>query len=507
MDNPFQETLDELNEELRIRKARTNYLDYVCYTNPEYIASKFHTYLCNQVDSFLKKKTNNAFDILLLSVPPQFGKSTTVSETLPSYYLGKNPKDKIIICGYNEDFAIRFGRRNLEKIQEFGAKIFPELHLAQSPCSNVEFETTDKGRCISRGILSGLTGNTADLFIIDDPIKNRQEAMSETTANVVWNEYLNSVRTRIKPGGKLIIIATRWAENDLIGMILKNEKHYKVINIPCECDEPENDPLGRKLGEALCPEIGRGNAWLKDFKSVYVSKEGSMAWTSLYQGRPTALQGNIVKREWWKFYDKLPEDIPYWAISVDANFKDGDDNDFAAVQVWGKLGHSYYLIDLVKQHLSFLTTLDAIRMFLEKYPKVGLIFIEDKANGSALINVLSKEFEGVIPINPQGGKSSRLQAVSPAIERGDVWLPKFASFTQDFIDEFAAFPNGSHDDQVDAATQMLNRMIYVDAEIVTNVSIKTRLYRIDQLQDFERADDNLKEELIRLWGYPSQYYD
>lgn len=181
--NPFEASIDEIEHELQIRACRTSYLEYVKYTNPGYKESKFHNYLCREVQKFIEKDTSAAFDILLLSVPPQFGKSTTVTETLPSYYLGKNPDKKVIICGYNEDFAIRFGRRNREKLLEYGKEIFPKCQLADSPCSNVEFETTAKGRCISRGIMSGLTGNTADLFIIDDPIKNRQEADSKTTIN------------------------------------------------------------------------------------------------------------------------------------------------------------------------------------------------------------------------------------------------------------------------------------------------------------------------------------
>ena len=234
VENDLEQSLTVLERELTIRKARKSYLEYVKFTNQGYKESAFHNYLCNEIQKFIEKVDSSAFDILLLSVPPQFGKSTTVTETLPAYYLGKYPDKKVIICGYNEDFAIRFGRRNKEKIEEFNSILFPNCTLAEAPRSNVEFETTQKGRCISRGILSGLTGNTADLFIIDDPIKNRQEADSETTRNTIWNEYLNSVRTRIKPGGKLIVIQTRWHEEDLYGMIAKNEKNVTIINIPCE---------------------------------------------------------------------------------------------------------------------------------------------------------------------------------------------------------------------------------------------------------------------------------
>lgn len=376
--------------------------------------------------------------------------------------------------------------------------------LAEAPRSNVEFETTKKGRCISRGILSGLTGNTADLFIIDDPIKNRQEADSETTRNTIWNEYLNSVRTRIKPGGKLIVIQTRWHEEDLYGLIAKNEKNVTIINIPCECDDPEHDVLGRELGDSLCPEIGRGNAWLREFKQAYVGKEGSRAWTALYQGKPVAMEGNLIKREWWKFYDTLPE-LPYIIISVDAAFKDGDDNDFVAIQVWGKLNRDYYLIDAIKKHLNFVDTLDAIRSFRSRYDAI-FILIEDKANGTAIINVLSSEMEGVIPVKPEGGKVTRANAVSPAIESGRVHLPRFASFVEDFMSECSSFPNGAHDDQVDAMTQALNRMIYVDADVIAPKHIRYTTYTDDMLEDFMNANDELQAYLLELWGFPTQLY-
>ena len=504
IENGLFESLEAINKELDIRKARQSYLEYVKFTNQGYKESKFHNYLCNEIQKFIEKVDSNAFDILLLSVPPQFGKSTTVTETLPAYYLGKNPDKKVIICGYNEDFAIRFGRRNKEKIEEFNTILFPDCILADAPRSNVEFETTKKGRCISRGILSGLTGNTADLFIIDDPIKNRQEADSETTRNTIWNEYLNSVRTRIKPGGKLIVIQTRWHEEDLYGMIARTEKNATIINIQCECDS-EDDVLGRQIGDSLCPEIGRGNAWLKEFKTAYVGNEGSRAWNALYQGRPTALEGNLIKKEWWQFYDVLPDQIPYKIISVDAAFKDSENNDYVAIQKWGKQGKKMYLIDAIKKHLNFVDTLAAIRKMKYEDPDILFVLIEDKANGSALINVLSGEMEGVIPVKPEGGKVSRVNAVSPAIERGDVYLPRFAAFVDDYIAEFSAFPNGAHDDQVDSTSQALNRMIFVDAEVIAPQHIIYKHWYEDQWIDYINADDELKTQLLSLWGYPDNY--
>ena len=290
----------------------------------------------------------------------------------------------------------------------------------------------------------------------------------------------------------------------MFGRILEEEKNVTVINIPCECDDEETDPLGRKLGDALCPEIGRGNAWLKDFKEVYKGKEGSRAWTALYQGKPVAMEGNLIRREWWKYYDEPPKELklPYVIISVDAAFKDGDDNDFVAIQVWGKKDRNYYLLDAIKKHLNFVDTLAAIRNLKSQYEDTIFILIEDKANGTAIINVLSSEMEGVIPVKPEGGKVTRANAVSPAIESGRVFLPRFASFVDEFVSECSAFPNGAHDDQVDAMTQALNRMIFVDADVVAPQNIKYAEYTDDMLEDLYNADEELKTFLLEKWGFP-----
>lgn len=504
-DNPFLESINAIDKEILRRKVRRNFLDYVCETNQGYIPSKFHTFLCNTVQKFIETDVSSAFDILCLSVPPQHGKSVSITETLPAWYLGNNPTKRVIIASYNSDFASSFGRKNLNKCREYNTDWFEGFALADSPCNNTEFETTKHGSLYSAGILAGITGHPADLIIIDDPIKTRQEADSDTTKEAIWKEYLSSIRTRIAPHGKLIVIQTRWAEDDLYGRIVDEEENVTVINIPCECEDEENDILGRKKGDALCPEIGRGNAWLKDFKRVYTGKEGSRAWTALYQGSPVAVGGNLIKREWWQYYDCpwTELDLPYIIISVDAAFKDGDDNDFVAIQVWGKKSKDYYLLDLIKQHLNFVDTLTAIRNFKSSYPDTIFILIEDKANGSAIINVLSSEMEGVIPVKPDGGKVTRANAVSPAIEAGRVHLPRFASFTDDFVNECSAFPNGSHDDQVDAMTQALNRMIYVDAEVVAPKHVKYSVWTDDMFEDYENANDDLKVELLNTWGFPS----
>ncbi|MDY0291930.1 MAG: phage terminase large subunit [Desulfuromonadaceae bacterium] len=508
--NPFTEARETLEEAIQIRKARTNYLEYVKLTNPIFIETEFHRFLTREVQDFIERDTGNAVDILLISVPPQHGKSITITEALPSWYLMKNPDHKVIIASYNEEFAKTFGRRNKEKIRDWAQKMFPEVELDPSTQSNTHFGINNRrGACISRGIMSGITGHAGNLIIIDDPIKNRQEADSATTRESIWSEYLNSIRTRFQARTKLIVIQTRWHEDDLYGRLKEREKNVKVINIPCECDDEENDLLHRKLGQALCPEIGKGQAWLEDYKHAYLTEEGSRAWQALFQGRPTAMEGNLFKREFWKYYSQEEiSDLPYKIISVDAAFKGGEENDFVAIQVWGKRDKKYYLLDLLKEHLTFTETIKAIKNFKVRHPDTLYILIEDKANGSAIVDVLSKEFTGVLPVQPEGGKEARANAILPTVEMGRVFLPEYGGKDiAEFIQECSEFPHSSHDDQVDAFTQALSRMIFVDANIIDPQKIVYREWTEDMFQDYNNASANLElqNEMLKLWGHPSNF--
>lgn len=437
--------------------VQADYRAYVYYVHEgRWKPGKAVSYLCGRVQAFLERESGAAYEILVISMPPQHGKSMTVTETLPSWYLGRNPQARVIEISYSEDFAQLFGRRNKAKIEQFGAAF--GVGLARSPNNNTEFELSNNiGGMISRGILSGVTGRPANLMIIDDPIKTRQEADSETIRNRIWDEWENSFKTRLCAGAKVILIQTRWHEDDLAGRILLQEQNVEWINLPCEAEE--GDLLGRAPGEALCPEIGKDGRWLADFKRSYQGTEGSRAWYALFQGRPTSAEGNLIRRDWWRYYEVLPQMVEE-IMSVDAAFKDRDDNDFVAVQVWGKREADVYLIDAVKQHLDFPETVRAILAMREKHPRVRVILVEDKANGSAIIQILRRRVPGVVAVNPEGGKVARANAVSGAIESGNVWLPRYAAFTGDFVEECSMFPNGAHDDQVDCMTQALNRFIH-----------------------------------------------
>jgi predicted phage terminase large subunit-like protein len=443
--------------------ARKNYAAYCQLSyGGQWIPSKHLVYVCSKVQTFLENESKNAYDILIVQMPPQHGKSMTITETAPSFYHGKFPKRNIIMVSYNDDTAQRFTRRNKEKIKTIGKMLF-NIEIGEVDRVD-EYELKTGGRLISRGIMGGITSNPADLILIDDPIKNRAEADSDVFRDRLWEEWQNTIKTRLSAHAKVVIIMTRWHEDDLAGRIIKNENHVEVINLPCEAEE--NDPLGRPIGDALFPENGKGNDWLKEFKSGYQTSEGSRAWYALFQGRPTTESGNMIKRNWWHYYEKLP-DMMQMLISVDATFKGNDNNDFVSIQCWGKRNADMYLIDNDTRHLDFPATLAAIRNMKARHPDVWMILIEDKANGSAIISMLQHEIPGIIPINPEGGKVGRVNAVSPSIESGNVWLPQDAPWVGGFVEECTSFPNGVHDDQVDAMSQALNRFIYRCANVPT----------------------------------------
>ena len=458
-------------------------LTYV--TNPEagekdikWRPSRFHKDLCDRVQEFVEKPTDRAYEIMIISTPPQHGKSTTITETLPSWYLMKHPDNNVIQVSYGDDLAGRFGKRNLEKVKQFGNIFGVEVDPQKAQARDFLIKG-HKGGMISKGIGSGLTGNPAHLIIIDDPIKNRGEADSERTRDSIWNEFTDSILSRTQAGTKIVLIMTRWHEDDLAGRILETMPDITTyVNYECECVS-DDDPLGRRkatedeLGEALCPEIGKGDKWLKEFKKGYIDgalgtdmgEGGLRSWEALYQGHPTIQEGNILKKEWWQPYnaDDYVEGrmgFDQMIMTLDATFKDNERNDYVALEVWGKRENRLYLVDLVNEHLDFSDTVRKLRIMRAKYPRIGGIYIEDAANGTAVLNVLRNEVMGLIPVKPDKSKEARVNAVSFAIEAGNVYVPRDRKFTAKFVEQCAKFPNDKHDDMVDAMSMALDRLIY-----------------------------------------------
>lgn len=441
----------EIKLAARQELAKRNYADYLTYVYRGLYTHAQHTrYICQKLEGVLHEGSKR----IMIFLPPRHGKSYTVTESLPSYFLLKNPEKRVMSAAYGNDLAQSFGRSNRWKVEEFGRELF-DLTISREKSSMTMWEIDGhRGGMKSTTINGGATGGGADLLIIDDPIKNALEADSLTYRDRVYKEYRQTFRTRLHAGGSIILIQTRWHEDDLAGRLLaESGEQWDVISLPAICDA-KDDLLGRQLGAPLWPEHGYDEEW-----SIATKREvGSRAWEAMYQQSPTTPEGNMFKREWWKYYksriatlEGFDEVLQSW----DCTFKDTETSDFVVGQVWGKKGANRYLVDQVRGQMGFTATLEAIRQLSYKWPDAHRKLIEDKANGSAVIDVLHTEFTGIIAVNPEGGKIVRAQAVSPAVESGNVYLPdpSVASWIGDFVEEFAAFPTGKHDDQVDAMTQ------------------------------------------------------
>lgn len=460
----------ELPELIDIQKelSRRSYYEYLKFAhNGQYKDIRHGKFIADKLQEAVSKRRDmldglipRKKQLFIFTLPPRHSKSMTITESYPSYFLGNFPNDRVILLSYGDDLAKRFSKRNIQKVDQHGKSLFGiELDDKSRSMSDWDIKDT-RGGCISRGIMAGVTGQGADLLLIDDPIKTREEANSDIYRDKLWEEWIDSLSTRLQPMAIAIVIMTRWHEDDLVGRLLNKEygdiMEWEVVNIPLEAEE--NDLLGREIGEPLWPEQ-YGYNFIEERK-IY-----PQSFNSLYQGRPTSQEGNIIKREWWQFYDRLPR-INKMVLSVDAAFKGDKDSDKVSIQVWGKTNANIYLIDNDTRRMDFVTTIQAIKNVLQKYPGINAKYIEDKANGTAIINVLNRTIGGFIPIKADAGtgsKVARAEAITPWIESGNVFLPRNAVWVHEFVEETASFPSGKNDDQVDAMSQALNKLVKFSA--------------------------------------------
>ncbi len=401
---------------------------------------------------------------LIWSMPPQEGKSERVSRRFPLWLLLRNPNLRIAIASYELGVARRWGRAIRNDIAEH-----PELGLAVRPDTSAAHEWQldgHRGGVYSVGIGGPLTGRPADVLIIDDPVKGRAEADSETYREVAWDWWTNVARTRLAPDAPVVLILTRWHEDDLAGRLIA-AGGWRVVNIPAVC-ETEGDPLDRIPGEYLISARGRTVAQWEEIRRDV----GARVWSALYQGQPSPVEGGLLKRTWWR-YDPAPlafartdgtmriYDSDQLIQSWDMAFKDTVGSDFVVGQVWVRRGAELHLVDQVRDRLDFPATCRAVEALTARWPQATLKLVEDKANGPAVIAQLRRTVSGLVAVNPKDSKLARVAAVSPFVEAGNIFLPppSSAPWVAGFVEECAGFPNATHDDQVDAMTQAVARLM------------------------------------------------
>lgn len=460
--------LEVIRKESLKELARRNFADFFFYTHGCTFKPLRHQLY---ISPYLDRIANRERLFIIVELPPQHGKSTFITETFPAFFLCKNPDKLAMVVSYSEELYKKFGRKNREKFRLYSDELF-DLKLSSETASVSEWGIDNHlGQLYSTSILGGATGRGSDLLIIDDPVKNRAEAESKTMRDKIYSEWRDTFYSRLSANGSVIIIMTRWHEDDLAGRLLK-EKTLPWIEIKIPAIAEEKDLLGREVGEALAPEIGKDEEWAAQTKAV----TGSRGWASLYQQRPTPAGGDIFKRSWAKYYvpsiemkvrlglgddvKVMPSSFSQQAQSWDCTFKDKNTSDFVAGHVWARDEADYYLLDRHHELMGIVETMRAIQSMANRWPDAKAKYVEDKANGSAVIEMLQKKIPGMVAVNPQGGKEVRAQAVAPFWESGNVYVPHplWKSWADEVLDELEAFPNGAHDDDVDAMSQALVKM-------------------------------------------------
>lgn len=385
---------------------------------------------------------------LILSFPPRHGKSELCSHYTPVWFLKEFPWKRVIIASYEANFAAMWGGKAKDTIE---ANPSLGISLTADTKAKAQWNIADfGGGMFATGVGGPVTGRGTDLLIVDDPVKNAEEAQSPVYRQKTWDWYQSTAYSRLEPGASIILIMTRWHEDDLAGRIMKEEAgNWEVIRFPAIA-EP-NDPLGREEGEALWPArypvkelVGPLPSGKKPVREIV----GPYWWAAMYQQRPTEVEGQIFKLDWWKYYKEVPQcknRVQIW----DTAFKEAQANDYSVCLTAGEFDKGYAILDVWRNRVEFPELERAAKnLYTRDAPnKVG---VEDKASGQSLIQVLRREAKIPIKaIKAVDDKVTRAQSITGLCEAGRIWLPESAPWLQDFIDELAAFPRGAHDDQVD----------------------------------------------------------
>ena len=439
----------KLEEKTKQEKIHDSFLDFVKHVWPEFIEGKHHKKIAEKFNQIAKGKIKR----LIINMPPRHTKSEFASFLLPSWMVGRKPNLKIIQSTHTTELAIRFGRKakNLMDSEEY-KQVF-KTRLREDSQAAGKWETEQGGEYYAAGVGSAITGRGADLLIIDDP-HSEQDALNVHALERAYEWYTSGPRQRLQPGGAIVVVMTRWNMKDLTGMLLKNQKELKSDKW-----ELIEFPAILPSGKAVWPEY-----WKKDELEGVKASISIGKWNAQWMQNPTAEEGSLIKREWWKVWDKpyIPP-LQHIIQSYDTAFLKKETADYSAITTWGVFypnedsPANLILLDSFKDRLEFP---DLRKEALEQYRywNPETVIIEGKASGMPLTFELRKMGIPVINYTPSKGndKHARVNAVSPLFESGQIWAPD-EKFAEEVIEECASFPYGDNDDLVDSTTQAIMR--------------------------------------------------
>ncbi|MBZ5658219.1 MAG: phage terminase large subunit [Acidobacteriia bacterium] len=436
--------------------------DLACYAIalwPSFELAAHHRIIVDRLEAVQRGEIRR----LMIFMPPRHGKSLLTSQFFPAWYLGRHPDRSIITASYGQELADDFGRKVRNLVGDpMHRAIFPSFRLADDSTSMRRFNTTRGGSYYAVGTGGPITGRGADLFVIDDPIKGPDEAQSETVRRSLYEWFQMVACTRLQPRAGVVLVQTRWHEDDLAGRLLR--EHPELWDVLCLAAIAETDESFRRAGEALWSQ----RFSLEDLEQTRV-EIGSAAFKSLYQQMPAAAEGAIFRRAWWRFYREAPA-CGRIVQSWDTGFKTGCNNDFSVCSTWRVSETGYFLLWLWRGKVEFPELKRRVHWLAEQW-KPNLILVEDRASGQSLVQELRHgSCLPIIPVKVDKDKEARAKAVTPLIEAGKVFLPESAPWLTEYIDELSSFPTGTHDDAVDSTTLALH---YLRHQPVIEVQFST----------------------------------
>jgi len=445
----FMKLAIRLGEKKKESKIHSDFLTFVKHMWPEFIEGSHHKIISEKFN----KLATGEIKRLIINMPPRHTKSEFASTLLPAWMIGKHPDLKIIQSTHTTELAVRFGRKakNIIDSEEY-KKVFKTTLREDSKAAG-RWETNSKGEYFAAGVGGAITGRGADLLIIDDP-HSEQDALNAQALERAYEWYTSGPRQRLQPGGRIVLVMTRWNQKDLTGKLLNAQKESKadqweVIEFPAILPN----------GKPAWPEYWK----LEELEGVKASLSIGK-WNAQWMQNPTAEEGSIIKREWWQTWEKeqMPQ-LHHVIQSYDTAFMKKESADYSAITTWGVFypsedsGPNLILLDAVKERFEF-PELRRVAMEQYQYWNPETIIIESKASGLPLTYELRKMGLPVVNFTPSRGndKHTRVNAVAPLFESGKIWAPDL-KFAEEVIEECAAFPYGDHDDLVDSMTQAVMR--------------------------------------------------
>jgi predicted phage terminase large subunit-like protein len=479
--------------EARKELARRGLGDFLALMQPDYEQPVHVRAICTHLEALEAREIPR----LIVTMPPRHGKTLHSSQGLPAWYLGRRPSEHVILASYGAELAEQNSRRARALVTD---PRWPfEAQLATDSAAVGRWHTSDGGGLIAAGVGGGITGFGADLLVIDDPLKGREEADSEAIRESSWRWLTDVAFTRLHKDAVVLLCLTRWHEADLAGRLLNSSiaDAWTLLSLPALANE--GDALSRSEGEPLWPDRYDASA-LTEMRETM----GSRSFAALYQQAPTSDTGGTFQRRWLEGkYDTLPEGARI-VQTVDSAFKTGVANDYSVIATWAADDRFFYLVDVWRRRVEFPDLVRAITTQAERHRPTAVL-IEDTAAGQSAIQTLQRETKlPIVPMLAKGSKISRAEAVSPLFEAGKVLLPaQKPAWLHEWIEEHVSFPAGRHDDMVDTTSLALDRLSdpHRSGGGVTGVVFRHRLTELREARaadvDSERQRQRRVEKVTR----------